>query len=114
MKKCIICGSMHKRNSEYCGKNCIYKAWYRKNKKYKNEQSRKWHLEHYVYKGRKKLTAEEKEEKRKQRYEQNKEYYRNYNREYYLKHKDDAAYKERKNRNNRAAYYRRKNRIIGG
>ena len=114
MRKCIICKEKHDRNSKYCSKICYLKAWYKKNKKHKNQKSKEWHLEHYVYKGRPKKTEEEKRETWMKYYEEHKEYYKEYHKEYYLKHKNDAAYRERIRKNNRAAYYRRKNRLIGG
>jgi Fe-S-cluster-containing dehydrogenase component len=113
LRKCTICNEEYNRNSKYCSPRCRSKAWYWENKKYKNQKSREWHLKHYVYKGRKKKTEEEKKKIKHEYYEKHKEKLKNYNKEYYLKHKDDAAYKEMKRKHNRAAYQRRKNRLIG-
>jgi hypothetical protein len=114
LRKCTICNEKHDRNSKYCSQKCRYKAWYKKNKKYKNQKSKEWNRAHYVHKGRPRKTEEEKKATWKKYYEENKESYQKRSREYYLDHKNDETYRERIRKNNRAAYYRRKNRLIGG
>ena len=97
MKKCVMCGAWHDKNSDFCSPKCRAKLYYQKNREKILEKGKKFYSEN------KELVAERNKKYYEKMMSENSEKVRErnriYARKYYEEHKNDEEYKKIKSEN---------------